>query len=66
MADQIKVRFAEPVDPDGCVALDHPTMRAEVIERKVAQHEIIVAERSGRLVGYLRLEYPKNVALSLA
>ena len=41
-------------------------MRAEVIERKVAQHEIIEAERSGRLVGYLRLEYLKNVALSLA
>lgn len=45
------------MDLDGCIALDHPTMPAEVIKRKVEQREIIVAERAGRLVGYLRFEY---------
>ena len=51
------VRFANPTDLDGCIALDHPTIPAEVIKRKVEQREIIVAEKAGRLVGYLRLEY---------
>jgi ribosomal protein S18 acetylase RimI-like enzyme len=32
-------------------------MPAEVIQRKVEQREIIVAEKAGQLVGYLRLEY---------
>jgi len=45
------------MDLDGCIALDQPTVPAEVIERKIAQREIIVAEKSGLLVGYLRLEY---------
>jgi N-acetylglutamate synthase-like GNAT family acetyltransferase len=57
VADQIKVRFANQTDLDGCIALDHPTMPTEVIKRKVEQREIIVAERAGRLVGYLRFEY---------
>jgi len=57
MADQIEVRFASQTDLDGCIALDHPTMPAEIIKRKVEQREIIVAEKAGQLVGYLRLEY---------
>jgi N-acetylglutamate synthase-like GNAT family acetyltransferase len=57
MADQIKVRFASQTDLDGCIALDHATMPVEVIKRKVEQREIIVAEKAGQLVGYLRLEY---------
>lgn len=57
LADQVEVRFARPTDLDDCIALDHPTMPAEVIERKIAQREIIVAEKAGRLVGYLCLEY---------
>ena len=57
MADQIEVRFANQVDLHGCIALDHPTMSAEVIKRKIEQREIIVAEKAGRLVGYLRIEY---------
>ena len=57
MADQIRVRFANRMDLDGCIALDHPAMPAEVIRRKVEQREIIVAEGAGKLVGYLRLEY---------
>ena len=57
MADQIRVRFANLMDLDGCIALDHPAMPAEVIRRKVEQREIIVAEGAGKLVGYLRLEY---------
>ena len=57
MADQIKVRFANQTDLDGCIALDHLAMPAEVIKRKIAQREIIVTEKAGQLVGYLRLEY---------
>ncbi|MBE9507033.1 MAG: GNAT family N-acetyltransferase [Chloroflexi bacterium] len=57
MADQIRVRFADRMDLDGCIALDHPDMPAEFIQRKVEQREIIVAEKAGQLVSYLRLEY---------
>ena len=57
MADQIEVRFANPTDLDGCIALDPPTIPAKVIRRKIEQGEIIVAKRTGQLVGYLRLEY---------
>jgi N-acetylglutamate synthase-like GNAT family acetyltransferase len=57
MADQIEVRFANQMDLDECITLDHPTIPAEVIKRKVEQGEIIVAEKAGQLVGYLRLEY---------
>ena len=57
MADQIEVRFANQMDLDECIVLDHPTMPVEVIKRKVEQREIIVAEKAGQLVGYLRLEY---------
>ena len=46
MADQIKVRFANQTDLDGCIALDHATMSAEIIKRKVEQREIIVAEKT--------------------
>ncbi len=54
------------MDLDGCIALDHPTMPAEVIKRKVEQREIIVAERAGRLVGYLRFEYLWSVVPYIA
>jgi GNAT superfamily N-acetyltransferase len=57
MVDQVEVRFATRTDMDGCIALDHPMVPAEVIKRKIEQSEIIVAEEAGRLVGYLRLEY---------
>jgi N-acetylglutamate synthase-like GNAT family acetyltransferase len=65
VADQIEdfgelsraVRFANRMDLDRCIALDHPTMSAEVIKRKIEQREIIVAEKAGQLVGYLRFEY---------
>jgi len=66
VADQIKVRFANQTDLDGCIALDHPTMPVEVIKRKVEQREIIVAERAGRLVGYLRFEYLWSVVPYIA
>jgi N-acetylglutamate synthase-like GNAT family acetyltransferase len=57
MADQIEVRFANLTDLEECIALDHPTISAEVIKRKIEQGEIIVAEKAGWLVGYLRFEY---------
>lgn len=57
MTDRVEVRFAHQTDLDGCIALDHPTTPAEVIKRKIEQREVIVAEKAGQLVGYLRLEY---------
>jgi len=66
MADPIRIRLANPTDLDDCIALDHPTMPAEVIKRKIAQREIIVAEKSGRLVGYLRFEYLWSVVPYIA
>ena len=66
MADQIKVRFANQTDLDGCIALDHATMSAEVIKRKVEQGEIIVAEKAGWLVGYLRFEHLWSVVPYIA
>ncbi len=66
MADHVKVRFADPTDLDGCIALDHPTIPAEVIKRKIEQREIIVAEKAGQLVGYLRLEYLWSVVPYIA
>jgi len=57
MVEQIEVRFANQADLDACIALDHPAVPAEVIRRKVEEREIIVAEKTGQLLGYLRLEY---------
>lgn len=64
--DRIEVRFADQTDLDGCIALDHPAIPAEVIKRKVEQREIIVAEKAGQLVGYLRLEYLWSVVPYIA
>ena len=66
MTDQIKVRFANQVDLDECIALDHPITPAEVIKRKVEQREVTVAEKGGRLVGYLRFEYLWSVVPYIA
>ncbi len=60
------VRFANRMDLDRCIALDHPTTPAEVIKRKIEQREIIVAEKAGQLVGYLRLEYLWSVVPYIA
>ena len=64
--DQIEIRFADQTDLDGCIALDHPTTPAGVIRRKVEQREIIVAEKAGQLVGYLRLKYLWSVVPYIA
>jgi len=60
------VRFANQTDLDGCIALDHPTIPAELIKRKIEQGEIIVAEKAAQLVGYLRLEYLWSMAPYIA
>ena len=57
MADPINIRFAHPADLDGCLALDHATVPAEIVKLKITAREIVVAEKAGQLVGYLRLEY---------
>ena len=55
MSDPVSVRFATLADLE-FVQQDH-YVSPEIIRRKIAWQEVIVAEQQGRLVGYLRLEY---------
>lgn len=52
----IVVRFADQKDIAPCFIFDHSD-RQDIIENKIDMHEIILAERSGEVVGYLKLEY---------
>lgn len=52
----IIVRFAQPEDMESCFVFDH-SVRQDIIESKIDMHEIILAERSGEIIGYLKLEY---------
>lgn len=52
----ITVRFACKKDLEECLALDGSD-RADIISNKIETHEIIVAQRGGELIGYLRIEY---------
>ena len=49
------VRFATPGDLDWCAAQDD--IPAAIIERKIAINEMLIADRAGERVGFLRLEY---------
>jgi GNAT superfamily N-acetyltransferase len=53
---RLAVRFARPADRDWCAAQD-PHASPELLSQKIAAGEVAVAERDGRAVGYLRLEY---------
>src|SRR5262245_35664334 len=55
MSDPVSVRFATLADLE-FVQQDH-YISPEIIRRKIAWQEVIVAEQRGCLVGYLRLEY---------
>ena len=52
----IIVRFASQCDLDSCFLFDHSD-RQDIIENKIDMHEIILAERCGEAIGYLKLEY---------
>ncbi|HYE12723.1 MAG TPA: GNAT family N-acetyltransferase [Patescibacteria group bacterium] len=52
----IVVRFATPNDIESCFVFDHSD-RQDIIENKTDMHEIILAERCGEVIGYLKLEY---------
>ena len=54
-AGSIRVRFAAADDLDACLQLDDTV--DDVIRRKIEASQIIVAQREGDLLGYLRLEY---------
>jgi ribosomal protein S18 acetylase RimI-like enzyme len=49
------VRFATPDDLDWLTAQDD--IPAAIIARKIAVSDILIAERAGERVGFLRLEY---------
>ena len=52
---ELAVRFAAPDDLDWLTAQDD--IPAAIIARKIAVSEMVIAERSGERVGFLRLEY---------
>lgn len=52
----ITIRFAGKADLEACLAFDHSDRR-DIIENKLDMYEIIVAERCGEVIGYLKLEY---------
>lgn len=52
----IIVRFASQDDLESCFTFDHSD-RQDIIENKIDMHEIILAERCGEVIGYLKLEY---------
>jgi len=54
-AADIMVRFAIPDDLAWCAGFEH--VPPVVIARKIGLGDILVAERAGQRVGYLRLEY---------
>jgi ribosomal protein S18 acetylase RimI-like enzyme len=51
----ISIRFAVPADLDFVQQDRH--LSTDIVRRKIEWREVIVAELSGHLVGYLRLEY---------
>jgi L-amino acid N-acyltransferase YncA len=52
----ITVRFANQGDFEACLAFDHSD-REDIVKNKIDMYEIIVAERCGEIIGYLKLEY---------
>jgi GNAT superfamily N-acetyltransferase len=56
MGPSVTVRFARANDLDWCLNVDHH-VPAEEVQRKIAVHEIILAESALEALGYLRLEY---------
>lgn len=52
----IVVRFANQSDLDSCFVFDKSD-RQDLIVNKIDMHEIILAERCGEVIGYLKLEY---------
>jgi ribosomal protein S18 acetylase RimI-like enzyme len=53
---EIEVRFAREEDLSACAAQDS-SVPEEIVSRKIEFREVIVAERGGAIVGYLRFEY---------
>lgn len=56
MSGPVTVRFAAPDDLDWCAVCDH-TVARPMLDRKQPHRELLVAERGGQRVGYLRLEF---------
>lgn len=52
----IVVRFASQSDLESCFVFDKSD-RQDIIENKIDMHEIILVERCGEVIGYLKLEY---------
>ncbi len=55
-AINITIRFAEAADLIACLSFDN-TGSLESLESAIINHDVIVAQRLGEIVGYLRLQY---------
>jgi N-acetylglutamate synthase-like GNAT family acetyltransferase len=53
--DEVSIRFATSADLD--FVRQDGFIPIKIVERKIEQEEVIVAERNGKLIGYMRLEY---------
>lgn len=53
----VNVRFAGLKDLDFCIKSDFKHLTEAIVERKIEEKAVILAEVDGKLVGYLRLEY---------
>lgn len=53
--DEVSIRFATLADLD--FVQQDSFISTKIVERKIEQEEVIVAEWNGKLIGYLRLEY---------
>jgi ribosomal protein S18 acetylase RimI-like enzyme len=53
--DEVSIRLATPADLD--FVRQDGFIPIKIVERKIEQEEVIVAEWNGKLIGYMRLEY---------
>jgi len=56
IAGKIEIRLAQTDDLTGCATMDK-LLEREMIKRKIELGEIFIAEREGKIIGYLRVEY---------
>ena len=55
-AVNITIRFAESADLNACLSFDN-TGSIDTLESAIINHDVIVAQRLGEIVGYVRLQY---------
>jgi len=54
--EDLRIRFAGLEDEETCRRMD-PYLPGPAFAHKIALHELLLVERAGRTIGYVRLEY---------